>query len=82
METTTDKTIVQLDLQNRWADLLSQFATEHPFLNVTIHVRPTKDDSISMKRVEFNTYNCSKQEANKRFFYFLLIYSEWAKLKS
>lgn len=81
MEQITEKTIVQLDIKQRWADLLSAFAKEHPFLNVTIHVRATEDDDVDLVRTEFHTHRCSKAEANRRFFYFLLIYSEWLKLK-
>lgn len=75
-----EKTIVQLDLKSRWAALLTQFAKEHPFLNVTIHVRELQDEDVDLKRVEFHTHKCGKAEANRRFFYFLLIYSEWVNL--
>jgi hypothetical protein len=79
-EAIREKTIVQIDLQSRWATLLSHFAKEHPFLNVTIHVREVEDDDVDLKRVEFHTHKCGKAEANRRFFYFFLIYSEWVKL--
>lgn len=77
MENITDKTIVQLDIKTRWAKLLSRFAKEHPFLNVTIHQRGSEDKVADLVRIEFHTHKCSKAEANKRFFYFFLIYSEW-----
>lgn len=77
-----EKTIVQLDLKSRWAALLTQFAKEHPFLNVTIHVRELQDEDVDLKRVEFHTHKCGKAEANRRFFYFLLIYSEWVNLNN
>lgn len=81
MEEINEKTIVKLDLKSRWATTLNTFAKEHPFLNVHINLKPTEDDAdVDQVRVEFSTYKCSKREANKRFFYFLLIYAEWLQL--
>ena len=78
MDTITEKTIVKIDLKSRWATTLHRFASEHPFLNVSIILRPSQEENdTDLVRVEFHTHQCSKKEANRRFFYFFLLYAEW-----
>lgn len=84
MEQVSEKTIVKLDLNNRTAKNLAAFAKEHPFLNVYIHIKPYEEDQeldVDLMRVEFHTHRCSKAEANRRFFYFFIIYSEWLQIQ-
>jgi hypothetical protein len=81
MEDISEKTIVKIDVQTNTAHLLNKFAKEHPFLNVSLIIRPVEDeDDIDFLRCEFATYKCGKAEANRRFFYFLLIFAQWLKL--
>ena len=73
----TERTIVKIDVNSKQAENLLEFAKEHPFLEVTLHQREGKIEG--QERIEFHTHKCSKATANRRFFYFLLIYAEWLR---